>query len=272
MTEQIVRQLSSPATADTIDELALLDASALDQAAPQFRGAGEAPVSTTALEELLEEMPRPEARAESDRWLAPRIHSVLRLTRRQASVPGIWGFLAGVTARDYVVWRWSNSDKIVAADRWTGPIHKQAIARLWWGAELFRDGADYAPVERFFLNQDLPNSYLHRPFVRLRPIALGVLEALRAAVPEGANPTSDQINDVAKKVNLTIAARSMETATVGFRQDTGKYLEWMNNAPSTYDPTSTPTGPDDGFVPKALLDVGTTLGAEICSMAGVGEP
>ena len=71
----------------------------------------------------------------------------------------------------------------VAEDRWIGPIHKQALARLWWGAEIFRDGADYAPVERAFIRQDLINSYLHRPLVRCRSFALGMLNVF--STPEG---------------------------------------------------------------------------------------
>ena len=97
----------------------------------------------------------------SDSWLAPRVHSALRLTRAEASDRGTWHWLAVGRHSWYVEFRWTGKEGVNDA-RWLGPIHKQALARLWWGAELFRNGPDYAPVQALFARQDLPNSYLHR--------------------------------------------------------------------------------------------------------------
>src|SRR3712207_5044930 len=77
---------------------------------------------------------------ESDTWLSPRLHSALRLTRAEAGDRGLWHWLA-LRYRSYVEYRWTG-DGGVNRDRWFGPVHKQALARLWWGAELFRDGDD----------------------------------------------------------------------------------------------------------------------------------
>src|SRR5947208_2330355 len=45
-------------------------------------------------------------REESDRWLAPRVHATLRLTRREAGDPGVWNCLAVTVLEEYVRWRW----------------------------------------------------------------------------------------------------------------------------------------------------------------------
>ena len=90
----------------------------------------------------------------SDQWLAPRLHYVLRVSRAIASDRSAWEWLAVTLWSDYVVWRWTG-EKGVTDDRWYGPINKQALARLWWGGELFRDGSDYAPASRAFIRQDL---------------------------------------------------------------------------------------------------------------------
>lgn len=103
-------------------------------------------------------------------------------------------------------------------NRWYGPVNKQAFARLWWGGELFRKGADYSVVEQAFKNQDLINSLLHRPVVRCRSLALGIVKALweRADDPKG--PESDAINDLARVLNLSTAGSPPE-AWVGFQTD-----------------------------------------------------
>ena len=57
----------------------------------------------------------------SDRWLAPRLHWSLRLTRSEAADRTMWEWLA-VRHADYVLWRWSGVEG-VAENRWIGPIH-----------------------------------------------------------------------------------------------------------------------------------------------------
>ena len=59
-------------------------------------------------------------RATSDAWLGPRLHSTLRLSRREAGNRGVWRFL-GLWGADYVRWRFGPAD---ATD--VGPCP------VWW--------------------------------------------------------------------------------------------------------------------------------------------
>lgn len=210
------------------------------------------------------------SRPGTDRWLAPRLHWALRLTRREASDKGIWAFLTNYHFPDYVAWRWGKGDPAdVNAARWCGPNHKQALARLWWSAELFRDGPDYGPVERVLVNQDFPNSYVHRVFTRSRPMALGLLTAVGEAVADK-DPTSDQINDVARRVNLTLGATSIESATGFHRDDRDAYRRWLEEGPNgTEDWSSLPVGPPDGGVGQESLAQAAAVGSHICVGAGL---
>ena len=79
-------------------------------------------------------------RTVSDRWLAPRLHYALRLTRAEAADPDLWAWF-GIRVLDNYEWRWSGKNG-TADNRFRGPMHKQAFARPWWGAELFRKGPD----------------------------------------------------------------------------------------------------------------------------------
>lgn len=183
-------------------------------------------------------------RAASDRWLAPRLHYALRLTRREASDRLTWGWLAN-RYHEVVSWRWADVAGEVATDRLVGPIHKQAFARLWWGAELFRDGADYRTVERAFQLQDLPNSYLHRPLVRCRSLALGLVEVLVPASGNGSAGSAADVNELARVLNLVTAGSPPEIET-GFQQDDREgYLAWVGkSAPRPTNWQALPMGPD----------------------------
>lgn len=180
-------------------------------------------------------------RAASDRWLAPRLHWALRLTRAQGADPLMWLWLA-LQFPDYVTWRWDGT-KGVTEDRWLGPVHKQAFSRLWWGGEIFRDGPDYSPVERAFVRQDLPNSYLHRPMVRCRPLALALVDV---AAPAGRETevSADEVNDLARAVNLATAGAPPESEIGGGADDVAAYLGWVARpAPHPEDWDRLPEGP-----------------------------
>lgn len=207
----------------------------------------------------------------TDRWLAPRLHWALRLTRREASDREMWAYLANYHfPLEYVAWRWGDGDVAKVNDlRWRGPIHKQAFARLWWSAELFRNGSDYSPVEQLLVNQDFPNSYVHRVFARSRPMALGLLDAVSTAL-EGRDPTSDQINDVARRVNLTLGAASVDIATGFHRDDVATYRAWVDDVPLLDQGwTSLPIGPPDGGVAEESLGSAAGIGTHICEGAGL---
>ncbi|WP_343983760.1 DUF6339 family protein, partial [Streptosporangium amethystogenes] len=113
----------------------------------------------------------------ADAWLAPRLHAILRITRREAADAGLWNFLSMGLAPDYVFWRHigrakkSDDPQTVNSHRFCGPFHTQAFARLWWAAELFRDGDDYSPVELASRNQDVFNTVLRMEIIHHRPTA-----------------------------------------------------------------------------------------------------
>lgn len=180
---------------------------------------------------------------ESDKWLAPRLHEALRLRRSEAGDKGLWHWLA-LRFSAYVEYRWAGAAG-VTRDRWFGPVQKQALARLWWGAELFRDGPDYSPVDFFFQRQDMPNSYLQRPLIRCRPLALALIDQLREVGRE-AQPKASQVNDLARVLNLTTAGISPEAETGFARDDISRYEEWLDQGPAAADWSVAPIGPDTG--------------------------
>jgi hypothetical protein len=203
------------------------------------------PVTVTALDGLMEYVRERikfgdwDDRTTSDRWIAPRIHFSLRLFRTEAADRGTWQWIA-LRYPWYLDWRWADPDGKVADDRWWGPIHKQALARLWWGAEIFRDGPDYRPVEQAFVFQDLPNSYLHRPLVRCRSLALAVVDKVAGS----SNASAAQVNNLARVLNLATVGTPPEVETGYQIDDLSTYQQWVESAvPFGNDWTQIPNGP-----------------------------
>jgi hypothetical protein len=201
---------------------------------------------------------RAEDRTVSDRWLAPRLHYALRLNRAEASDRNLWTWLA-VRYSAYVTWRWTDAEGMVSEDRWTGPVHKQALMRLWWGAELFRNGADYSSAERAFIRQDLPNSYLHRPLVRCRSLALAVVDLIAPANADTVR-SSDEVNDLARVLNLAMAGSPPELETDFQQDDHDAYRSWLQHSPTVPDDwDETPTGPAGRDTTEASLSGGRSI-------------
>ena len=121
-------------------------------------------------------------RATSDRWLGPRLHSALRLSRREAARRGVWRFLGVCVVPDYVRWRFSGDrddpESPAKLERFVGADYKQALSRLWWMSEMFRNGPDYEPATRALGNQDVINNLFRMNVAHHRPIALGAVRVL----------------------------------------------------------------------------------------------
>ncbi|WP_406515756.1 DUF6339 family protein [Streptomyces sp. NBC_00873] len=199
-----------------------------------------------------------DTRTKADAWLAPRLHADLRLTRRDAADGRLWNFLALAVAPDYVIWRHlpaKGKDGVaprVVASRFQGFHYTQAFARLWWAAELFRDGSDYRPVEVACGNQDVLNTVMRLDIIDHRPTA----QALIRLVGRGIVRTGRQVNGLAVVAN-TAASTLMYDVIAEDEQWDGTLLDaWIREADSAPPVSrySLPEGPPDGSVPEKSVD------------------
>ncbi|GAA4232477.1 hypothetical protein FHR32_002153 [Streptosporangium album] len=195
---------------------------------------------------------------EADAWLAPRLHAVLRLTRREAADSRLWNFLCLMLAPDYVFWRHLSQPTVkkpipeVSSARYHGTFHIQAFARLWWAAELFRDGDDYRPVEIACSNQDMLNTVLRLEIIHHRPTAQAIVHMLRRKVVH----TGREVNALAKAVNAAGSTLLYEIPAPDEIPDADAYRAWIDEVDTALVPyDSLPEGPDDGGVPSFAVDV-----------------
>lgn len=191
----------------------------------------------------------------SDAWLAPRLHATLRLTRREAADPRLWAFLALRLAPDYVFQRHpakSVKDGAPQINRafFTGPFHKQAFSRLWWAAELFRDGADYRPVEIACANQTTFNTTLRYEIVAHRPTA----QALTRLMATEARRTREA-EALVRSINTAGSTLLFEAIAPDEPTDPGAYRDWQDQVGRFHVPYDLlPEGPDDGEVPEKSVN------------------
>lgn len=193
-------------------------------------------------------------RTSADGWLAPRLHATLRITRSEAADEHLWNYLSMVVAPDYVIWRHSMQG-LVAPARFCGAHFTQAFARLWWVAELFRNGHDYGPVEIACSVQDVLNSTMRLDVIDHRPSALAIISVLEQLIASGTDYLGDQINSLSSAVNAAGSTLVYDVIAPDTPVDDEALRAWISDVgempPVPWD--RLPDGPADGAINVATI-------------------
>lgn len=211
-------------------------------------------------------------REQADAWLAPRLHATLRMTRAEAADGRLWNYTAMLVAPDYVVWRHKGKAKgLATANRFSGFHFVQTFSRLWWAAELFRDGTDYRPVEIACAYQDVLNSVLRLDIIDHRPTAAAILRIVERLINEKAANVGDQVNALSKAVNTAGSTLIFDVLAPETPADDDALRDWI--ADSTHMPEvpwdRLPDGPDDGAIDRRSVDALLPLFDKLYSEAPV---
>ncbi|MEU7009732.1 DUF6339 family protein [Streptomyces sp. NPDC046332] len=212
-------------------------------------------------------------RTRADAWLAPRLHATLRLTRREAADKRLWNHLALAVAPDYVAWRHLSEPtanrpaRRIAPERFRGPADRQCFSRLWWAAELFRNGSDYAPVEVACGNQDLIHTVLRRDLIDHRPTA----QALVRLLQNGRITSGREVNGLSVAIDAAGATLVYDVLAPDVPRDPAPLSDWIAEAGSAL-PVGRhelPTGPDEDPVPEEAVAALTAYFTELFETAPV---
>lgn len=132
--------------------------------------------------------------AKIDQALAPTVHQTFDLTRREASITGIWHYLTVVEYPDLVHHRWGHVSNVREKFLEGGEdIYSNAIHRLWWIAEITRDEDDYSRTEEIFEMQELANDVSDRWFARHQPITYACIDVLKKDEIDDFEPSNSAI-------------------------------------------------------------------------------
>lgn len=205
---------------------------------------------------LVEAMERFDERpATADGWLAPRLHSTLRMSRNEAADDEMWNHLAFIIAPDYVVWRHKSAGAVQSA-RFTGPHYTQAFSRLWWAAELFRNSHDYQPVEVACRVQDVLNTTMRLDVIDHRPTAQAILRVLVNLTAEDTRRLGDHVNALSSAINAAGSTLVYDVLAPDTPIDDEATMEWIAEsqfmAPVLWE--ILPDGPSDGRVPETSIE------------------
>jgi hypothetical protein len=198
-----------------------------------------------------------ERAADSDRWLAPRVHATIRLRRSEAADYRLWAWLAAVKYPDYIRWRFPGR-----APSFRTPVHRffgqdrdNGLSRLWWGAELTRNGGSYAPTVAAFERQDIPSTWFSLDAFHNRAAALA---ALRMLPVMGSKP----INSLSQALNHYLTTIMLDAVAPMSWPDEAAMREWIGSTVEVEDLIldALPAGPQDDEVdPSAIAAVEALL-------------
>jgi hypothetical protein len=212
-------------------------------------------------------------RTEADAWLAPRLHATLRLTRREAADRRLWNHFALAVAPDYVALRHlpapsrGRKEPRIDPARFKGPLDRQCFSRLWWVAEMFRNGKDYSPVEAACANQDLIHSALKRELIDHRPTA----QALVRLLSSGTVTTGREIEGLLTAINAAGATLVYDVPAPDEPRDADALRRWIAGAELAppVPRRGLPDGPDEEPVPEESVATLTDFFAELLQTAPI---
>jgi len=188
-----------------------------------------------------------------DGWLAPRLHSAVRVSRRTASDKLFWSWLAIAHGSPYVHARWADPRTgLVKAWRYTGDLLRNGLSRLWWGAELARNGADYGDVERVFRRVRTAQFALELRYSWYRPAAIAFA---RVAEPDDGEPlTDDQKRLLSSRINAYLSTLVLEAMAT--EEGQGREIDevWYQTRPTIQQLLEDdPIGPEEGRVSEETI-------------------
>jgi hypothetical protein len=161
----------------------------------------------------------------------------------------LWRHLTPGEAKD-------GTSKKVNSPRFVGPHDSQAFARLWWAAEMFRDGDDYRPVVIACSNQDMLNTALRLDAIDHRPTALAMVRTLKVLADSGASRLGDRVNALCTAVNAAGSTLMYDVIAPDELPDRDAVRHWIDDAAGApavpWD--RLPDGPADGTARRSSLD------------------
>lgn len=203
----------------------------------------------------------------SDAWLAPRVHAVLRLFRSEAADMGMWEYLTicDPQLRAYTIWRWGDNDnqgKVKDMKRVWGSERRNALARLWWTAELTRNGPDYTPTADLYNSQNAANYLTDTLMFNNRPAAVAYSRIVRD-LKENSTGREDA-KETAKTLNHILVTVVLDATAPDSGTDVDIYENWVSEAPDqTLMYNALPQGPNEPTVPEEKIKAAAELMAQI---------
>lgn len=169
---------------------------------------------------------------DSDGWLAPRIHASLRLFRDEAAEAEHWEYLSICIPeiRNYIIWRWdADEGELPTRNRIFGSDRRHSLGRLWWVAELTRNGPDYSSTVEAFnsASQDLINYITDVRAFNNRAAAIGFVKYFASKRSDEEWKAKHSIA-LGKALNHILTTIVLDGIVLGDMTDMFAYENWVD--------------------------------------------
>lgn len=194
-------------------------------------------------------------KTETDAWLAPRFHYLFRISRRTAGDRGVWAWLGMTVCRSYVMWRFG-SEGSMKAWRYYGDLLRNAVSRLWWGAEMVRSGPSYEYVPRVFSRVRTAEFALELSYSRYRPAAIAFTR-IAEGLGSKERLSDEEMKDLSKSINAYLSLTALEA--IGLSEDENGVTDedWRRHRPALAEVQSAEVaalqGPSGGVVSEEAI-------------------
>jgi hypothetical protein len=167
---------------------------------------------------------------EMDPWLAPRLHCALRIPRRLAVDAGIWAWLS-LNCSDFVEARFRRPNRKVHPWRYHGTWSRNGLSRLWWGAEMTRNGPSYLDTVRCFTRTRTAQFALELMYSWHRPAAIALCRVAEGV--GGDRLTDDIVRTLSTRLRVLLSVRCLEVMGSNRLEADEEYdEEWAQQRPS----------------------------------------
>ena len=170
-----------------------------------------------------------------EKWIAPRLHNALRLTRYEAGLADVWNYLA-IYFSDYIRHRWISSNKDSIAEYLFRYVTKDRhqLAKLWWMAELTRNGSEYHE-HGGVLSADFIQQLLGVEDSRFQLTNLAIIDMQDDIFEDGLYQANDNWNRaIMISIRKKVAPQPI-TSKVNTVLDLKEYRRWLKDSPKLKD-------------------------------------
>ena len=209
---------------------------------------------------------------ELDPWLAPRLHCALRIPRRLAVDAGMWAWLA-LNCSDFIEARFRRPNRKVHPWRYHGTWSRNGLSRLWWGAEMTRNGPTYLDTVRCFTRTRTAQFALELMYSWHRPAAIALCRVAEGV--GGARLTDDVVRTLSTRLRVLLSVRCLEVVGSSRLEADEEYdEEWAQQHPSLTSlmkDVDELRGPDTGSCDESALESLMVWYREVVAMPGLQE-
>lgn len=192
-----------------------------------------------------------------DAWLAPRLHAALRIPRRVAMDEGMWTWLA-FQSQPFVEARFKKDGRPLHPWRYRGAWSRNALSRLWWGAEMTRNGSDYSAVPFCFARTRTAQFALELMYSWDRAAAIAFTLVSEGA--DGKGRLSDAtMNRLSTTLKILLSVRSLNSFGRGEVESTDEFDSAWASLNPTFAALVQPdvariSGPEFGVVAQSRIE------------------